>query len=69
VIFHEPVFIGDLVSFYAKTLRTGTSSITIHVEVEAERFGNKGERVRVTSADLIFVAINERREKVVIGKS
>jgi len=69
VIFHEPVFIGDLVSFYAKTLRTGTSSITIHVEVEAERFGNKGQRVRVTSADLIFVAINERREKVVIGKS
>jgi len=68
VIFHEPVFIGDLVSFYAKTLRTGKSSITIHVEVEAERFGNKGERVRVTSADLIFVAINERREKVVIGK-
>ena len=69
VIFHEPVFIGDLVSFYAKTLRTGTSSITIHVEVEAERFGNKGQRVRVTSADLIFVAINEWREKVVIGKS
>jgi acyl-CoA thioesterase YciA len=69
VIFHEPVFIGDLVSFYAKTLRTGRSSITIHVEVEAERFGNKGERVRVTSADLIFVAINERREKVIIGKS
>jgi len=69
VIFHEPVFIGDLVSFYAKTLRTGTSSITIHVEVEAERFGNKGQRVRVTSADLIFVAINERREKVIIGKS
>ena len=69
VIFHEPVFIGDLVSFYAKTLRTGTSSITIHVEVEAERFGNKGQKVRVTSADLTFVAINERREKVIIGKS
>jgi len=68
VIFHEPVFIGDLVSFYAKTLRTGTSSITIHVEVEAERFGNKGQKVRVTSADLVYVAINERREKVIIGK-
>jgi len=68
VIFHEPVFIGDLVSFYAKTLRTGTSSITIHVEVEAERFGNKGQKVRVTSADLVYVAINEQREKVIIGK-
>jgi len=68
VIFHEPVFIGDLVSFYAKTVRTGTSSIAIHVEVEAERFGNKGQKVRVTSADLTYVAINERREKVVIRK-
>ena len=69
VIFHEPVFIGDLVSFYAKTLKVGTSSITVHVEVEAERFGNKGQKVRVTSADLTFVAINEKREKVIIGKS
>ena len=40
----------------------------VDVEVEAERFGNKGEVVRVTSADLIFVAINEKREKVAIGK-
>jgi acyl-CoA thioesterase YciA len=69
IIFHEPVFIGDLVSFYAKTLRVGNTSITIHVEVEAERFGNKGKKVRVTSADLTFVAINEKREKVIIGKS
>ena len=68
VIFHEPVFIGDLVSFYAKTLHVGNTSITIHVEVEAERFGNKGQKVRVTSADITFVAINEQREKVQIGK-
>ncbi len=67
VIFHEPVFIGDLVSFYAKTLHVGNTSITIHVEVEAERFGNKGQKVRVTSADLTYVAINEKREKVRIG--
>ena len=67
VIFHEPVFIGDLVSFYAKTLHVGSTSITVHVEVEAERFGNKGQKVRVTSADITFVAINEAREKVQIG--
>jgi acyl-CoA thioesterase YciA len=67
VIFHEPVFIGDLVSFYAQTLRVGRTSITVHVEVEAERFGNKGQKVRVTSADITFVAINEGREKVQIG--
>ncbi len=69
VIFHEPVFIGDLVSFYATTLSVGNTSITIHIEVEAERFGNKGEKVRVTSADITFVAINESREKVNIGKA
>ncbi len=68
VLFHEPVFIGDLVSFYASTLRVGSSSITVHVDVEAERFGNKGEVVRVTSAEVTFVAINESREKIRIGK-
>ncbi|CAN5566563.1 acyl-CoA thioesterase [soil metagenome] len=67
VLFHEPVFIGDLVSFYAQTIRVGTSSITIHVDVEAERFGNKGEKVKVTEAEVTFVAINEAREKVKIG--
>jgi acyl-CoA thioesterase YciA len=69
VIFHEPVFIGDLVSFYAQTIRLGSTSITIHVDVEAERFGAHGQKVRVTSADVTFVAINESREKVRIGGS
>lgn len=68
VIFHEPVFIGDLVSFYAQTIRVGKTSITIHVDVEAERFGNQGKKVRVTSAEVTFVAINKNREKVRIGK-
>ena len=54
--------------FYAQTLRVGKTSITVHVEVEAERFGNKGQKVRVTSADITFVAINENRKKVRIGK-
>lgn len=67
VIFHEPVFIGDLVSFYATTEKIGRTSIKIHVDVEAERFGNKGQKVLVTSADLTYVAINQFREKVQIG--
>lgn len=67
VIFHEPVFIGDLVSFYAKTLRVGNTSITIHVTVEAERFGTPGVIVKVTEAEVTFVAINEAGEKVRIG--
>jgi len=67
VIFHEPVYIGDLVSFYAKTLRVGNTSITVHVDVEAERFGMHGQKVKVTSAEVTFVAINQLREKVEIG--
>jgi len=68
VIFHEPVFIGDLVSFYAETVRLGSTSITIHVIVEAERFGNRGKKVKVTEAEVTYVAINQNREKVRIGK-
>ena len=67
VIFHEPVFIGDLVSFYARTLKVGNTSITIHVDVEAERFGTPGVVVKVTEAEVIFVAIDENQQKVVIG--
>jgi acyl-CoA thioesterase YciA len=68
VIFHEPVFIGDLVSFYAKTLKVGNTSITIHVDVEAERFGTPGVIVKVTEAEVIFVAIDDNQQKVPIGK-
>ena len=68
VIFHEPVFIGDLVSFYARTLKVGNTSITIHVEVEAERFGTPGVLVKVTEVEVTFVAIDESGKKVSIGK-
>ena len=66
VIFHEPVFIGDLVSFYARTLKVGNTSITIHVDVEAERFGTPGVLVKVTEAEVIFVAVDENQKKVSI---
>jgi acyl-CoA thioesterase YciA len=68
VIFHEPVFVGDLVSFYATTTRLGNTSITIKVIVEAERFGSRGQSVRVTEAEVIYVAVNQFREKVRIGE-
>ena len=67
VIFHEPVFIGDLVSFYAKTKKVGNTSITIYVDVEAERFGTPGVIVKVTEAEVVFVAIDEKQQKVKIG--
>ena len=68
VIFLEPVFVGDLVSFYAETIRVGSSSITVKVAVEAERVGSHGQAVRVTEAEVTYVAINQYREKVKISK-
>jgi acyl-CoA thioesterase YciA len=68
VIFHKPVFVGDLVSFYAETLRIGTTSITVRVVVEAERYGGTGERIRVTEAEVVYVALDENRNKIAIKK-
>ncbi len=62
VIFHEPVFVGDLVSFYAETLRVGETSITVRVIVEAERLPSS-ERIRVTEAEVVYVAVDEKRQK------
>jgi acyl-CoA thioesterase YciA len=58
VEFHAPVFVGDLVNFFTETLRVGRTSITVKVLVEAERWGaGQGERVRVTEAEVVLVAI------------
>jgi acyl-CoA thioesterase YciA len=61
VIFVAPVHLGDLVTFYTKTVRVGKTSITVDVEVEAERLGLSGtmETVRVTEAEVIYVAVDE----------
>ena len=66
VIFHKPVFVGDLVSFYAETITVGTTSITVRVLVEVERLGKKSERVRVTEAEVIYVAVDEKGNKTPI---
>lgn len=68
VIFHKPVFVGDLVSFYAETVRVGNTSITIRVIVEAERVGSSTERVRVTEAEVIYVAVDANRQKIKINQ-
>ena len=69
VIFHQPVFVGDLVSFYATTTKLGNTSISIKVIVESERFGSRGQSVRVTEAEVVYVAVNQNREKVRIGEN
>ena len=69
VIFHKPVFVGDLVSFYAETVRIGTTSITVRVIVETERVVSSNEPVRVTEAEVIYVAVDEERQKTRIVSS
>jgi acyl-CoA thioesterase YciA len=68
VIFHQPVFVGDLVSFYAQTVRVGTTSITTRVVVEAERYGGTSERIKVTEAEVVYVAVDANRRKMRINK-
>ncbi len=65
--FHQPVFIGDLVSCYAEVVKVGNTSITIEVTVFAER--NKMEKaVMVTQAVLTYVAVDEHRRPTPIRK-
>jgi acyl-CoA thioesterase YciA len=58
-IFKQPVRVGDILSFYSALLRTGRTSVTVDVEVYAERFGSQGRYVKVTEAILTYVAIDE----------
>jgi acyl-CoA thioesterase YciA len=58
--FRQPVLIGDLVSFYADVVRVGRTSITVEVEVYAER-RVLGDVVKVTEATLTYVAVDENR--------
>ncbi|HEY4079152.1 MAG TPA: acyl-CoA thioesterase [Burkholderiaceae bacterium] len=57
-IFKQPVSIGDLLSFYATVTRVGRTSVTVHVEVIAERNPANPHVVKVTEANLTYVAID-----------
>jgi acyl-CoA thioesterase YciA len=58
-IFKQPVRVGDILSFYSKLTRIGRTSITVKVEVYAERFQAQGQFVKVTEASLTYVAIDD----------
>jgi acyl-CoA thioesterase YciA len=60
-VFKQPVFVGDLLSFYAKIVKTGNTSITVNVEVYAERNRLQAEVVKVTEATLTYVATDDHR--------
>lgn len=59
--FKEPVFVGDLLSVYASIVKTGTTSITVDVEVYSERKLLPDETVKVTEATLTYVATDDQR--------
>ena len=74
VEFHQPVFVGDVVSFYTESLRIGRTSITVRVSVEAERWGvgreppvgGFGALVKVTEAVVVLVAVDDHGTPVPI---
>ena len=59
-VFKQPVSIGDLLSFYAKVERVGNTSVTVNVEVYAERNPENLRVVKVTEANLTYVAITNQ---------
>ena len=59
VEFHEPVLVGDLLSLYATTTKTGKSSIGLHIRVCARRRHDPDTVVKVTEAEVTFVAVDE----------
>ena len=60
--FKQPVLVGDLVSFYADVVKVGRTSLTVDVEVYAQRQRFGAEVVKVTEAQLTYVAVDDQRK-------
>jgi len=68
VVFHEPVHVGDLVSFYTKLVKIGRTSITVSVEVVSERDASHARPVKVTEAEVTFVNVDASRRPIPIPR-
>ena len=68
-IFKQPGRVGDILSFFAKIVRIGNTSVTVKVEVYAERFNKQGAYIKVTEAQLTYVAIDEHGKPRPVPKS
>jgi acyl-CoA thioesterase YciA len=68
VVFHEPVYVGDLVSFYTELVKIGKTSITIGVEVFSQRGDTPAHSVLVTRAEVTFVNLDENRRPTPIPR-
>jgi len=60
--FHQPVFVGDLISCYAEVVKVGRTSVTVKVEVYAQRNPDNPETIKVTEAELTYVALDKNRK-------
>ena len=65
--FKQPVFVGDLISLYSEVVRVGRTSITVNVEVYAQRRPEREEVVKVTEATLTYVAVDDNRRPRVVS--
>ena len=68
VVFHHPVYVGDITSFYTKIVKIGTTSITVKVTVTAERWREWNNVVKVTEAEIVFVNVSEDGKPVPIPR-
>jgi acyl-CoA thioesterase YciA len=68
IVFHQPVFVGDLISFWTETLRIGRTSITIKVVCEAIRGTDPQKKVLVTEAQVVYVNVGEDRKPLPIER-
>ena len=65
--FRQPVLVGDILSLYAEVVRVGRTSITVNVEVYAQRWPEREQVVKVTEATLTYVAIDGNRKPRVVS--
>lgn len=69
-VFKQPVFVGDVVSFYAEIVKVGRTSITVDVAVYSQRDPARPTCVKVTEATLTYVAVSEdRKPRVLPGEN
>jgi acyl-CoA thioesterase YciA len=71
VEFVAPVHLGDTVTFYTRTVSTGRTSVTVEIEVEAQRTGPNGNRdtVHVTSATVVYVATDKEGRAIPLDEA
>jgi acyl-CoA thioesterase YciA len=69
VEFKQPVFVGDVLSLYTKTLHVGRTSVRIRVEVEADRWEDPTHHVAVTAAEVVYVAVDSQRKAIPFSRA